>query len=231
MEPITIAGIIVGLVGIFVARKNIVNFVKSVRPKESVAIFGPKKSGKTTLIRYLKGEPLPEQYIYTYGAQQVGKIVFDLSGNETYYFRSREMYDVGGEHTNQWQAIIEEQNPDGIIYIIDTQSPAKEKQGLKYIAEVYHEIRVHNLSEKLRLRTVLILLNKCDLWGTSPGERDQILNEYRNNILSKSIAKLRSEFGNIEIQVGCSSLTKSEYSQITNDSLRHFAAKIALNKE
>lgn len=223
----TIISILISLIAIFIGRKNITNFIKSIRPKESIAIFGPKTSGKTTLIRYLQGKPLPEQHFDTFGAQSVGKIVYDLSGNETYFFRSREMYDVGGEHIPQWEAIIKSQNPNGIIYIVDTTQPENDCASLKQMYEIYNKIRTDVLDEGINLKSLLILLNKCDLWGQNPDMRSEKISIYRT-ILSEPLNLFKSDFGDdLQIYFGSSSLTHSEYSQLNNEVLRNFAIALA----
>jgi len=128
---IEIIVIIVGIVGIIIARRELKNFIRNLWPDESIAVFGIKNVGKSTLIRLLKGETLPLQHVDTYGALPVGRVVYDLTGDETYFFRSREMYDVGGEHVGQWKVIIKKQNPDGIIFIVDTKDPKKRRKGLE----------------------------------------------------------------------------------------------------
>lgn len=228
-------GIIIGIVisiaaitlSIFIARKNIKNFIREIRTKENVAIFGPSKAGKTTLIRYLQGKLLTDAYEHTFGAKSVGKIVFDLTGNETYYFRSKEIFDVGGEFENQWRAIIKTQNPDGIIYIIDTQNKDEEIKGLNSIYDIYNMLRAEKLATEINLKVILILLNKCDLWGTSHQIREQQLSKYRNSF--KDILYLfKSDFGNnLKILYGVSSLTKNEYMNMNNDVLRQFAGELA----
>lgn len=228
---VTIASIILALITIFLARKSIYNYIKSIRPSESVAIFGPKEAGKTTMIRYLQNEPLPKQHFSTFGAQPVGKIVYDLSGNETYFFRSREMFDVGGEHhKGQWGAIIKSQNPNGIIFIVDTNEPELEKNCLRHIYTIYNGLRTNELAGNLKLKCLLILLNKCDVWGTSPEAREQKVLQYRNLFL-ESINLFQRTFGdNLQIQFGCSSLTNSEYTQSNNAVLRTFAMILAKKK-
>jgi len=224
---IGVGGIVVGLVGIFIGRKNIGNFFRSFWPTHSIAIFGPKAAGKTTLIRYLQGKPLPTQHFDTFGAQKVDRVVYDLSGNETYFFRSREMYDVGGEHKNQWQAILERQNPHGIVYMVDTHEPAGEKEGIAHIAKVFHDLRTHKLASKIRLRVLLVLLNKCDIWGTSPEAREKKMAQYRADVLQPALGELAAEFGGLEIQFGCASLTHTEHADTTNSTLRCFAVSVA----
>lgn len=224
MDPIsmgiTFVGLVVGIAGIIIGRKNLSNLFHSIRPRESVSVFGPKAAGKTTLIRYLHNDKLPEEHISTFGASSPVKIVYDLSGNDTYFFRSREMIDVGGEHKNQWRAIIEAQNPDGIIYIVDTHDNNEEQVGIDHIIEVYHDLRSHKLGQEFNLNTILILLNKCDIWGRSHDDREAMVARYRNNALKEQIDGLRSEFGTINIIIGCSSLTHAEFSALTNESLR-----------
>ena len=224
---IEIVGILCALAVLFVSRREIANFCRWLKPSDSVAVFGPKASGKTTLIRYLQGRQLPEQHISTFGAQPVGKIVFDLSGNETYFFRSREMYDVGGEHQGQWQVIIKKQNPNGIIYIVDTTQPSKESADLAHIAQVYCSIRTQEFANNIRLRSLLIFLNKCDIWGPSPADREKMMTHYRNEVLKDAINELTTEFGNLNIQFGAGSLTHTEHAQCTNDALRNFAMSLA----
>ena len=228
---INIISIVIGIVGIaisiFIARKNIKNFFNKIRTKENVSIFGPTEAGKSTLIRYLQGKPLTEAYEHTFGAEPVGKIVFDLTGNETYYFRSKEMFDVGGEFKNQWKAIIETQNPNGIIYIIDTQNKEEEIKGLNCIYNIYNNLRAERLATEINLKVILILLNKYDLWGSSHQIREQQLSEYRN--LFKDISDtFNRDFGNdLIILYGVSALTKNEYMNMNNDILRQFAGELA----
>lgn len=223
--------IIIGiLIAIIVARKSILNFRRSIWPKESVAIFGPKEAGKTTLIRYLQGKPLPDHHYHTFGAEPVGKIVYDLTGNDTYYFRSKEMFDVGGEHINQWKVIIESQNPDGIIYIIDTNESEADLSGFEHIYNIYNEMRAHKLANEINLRVLLIILNKFDLWGTSTELREQKTSEYRD-LFSDNINLFKNDFGDdFQILFGVTSLTHNEHMQLNNGILRNFAMSLA-NKE
>jgi len=181
---------------------------------------------KSPDVRYAYVAHLPDQHIDTFGAQPVGKIVYDLSGNETYFFRSREMYDVGGEHKNQWQAVIEAQNPDGIIYVVDTSQPDEEARGLSHIAAVYQDMRTHVLDSKIRLRTLLVFLNKCDLWGQSPSDREAMMTRYRTD-LKESLSEITQQFGGLEVQFGAGSLTHTEHAHSTNDVLRRLAAALA----
>lgn len=141
------------------------------------------------------------------------------------------MYDVGGEHKVQWQAIIEDQNPNGIIYIIDTTQPEEEAIGLKHIAEVYQEIRTHTVANRIRLNSILILLNKCDLWGTSPEQRERMMTHYRDEVLRDAIRELRREFGRISIQLGAGSLTNTEHTYSTNEAIRRFVVSLVQREQ
>lgn len=219
---ISIAGFLLAL---FIARKPIIRFFKKMRPKENVAIFGPSKAGKSTLIRYLQGKPLTETYERTFGGNPVGKIVFDLTGNDIYYFRSRKMFDVGGESKNQWTAVIKKQNPNGIIYIIDTQNKDEEKIGLKYIYDIYDKLRYEKLATEIILKVILVLLNKYDLWGSSDQIREQQLSEYRN-LFDDTLQLFHNDFENLKILYGVSSLTRNEYMNMNNDILRQFAGEL-----
>jgi signal recognition particle receptor subunit beta len=230
-QLLTIIGIIVAVVAIALTllkeKKTIMNFFRHLRPKESVAIFGPAGAGKTTLISYLQGKSLPIKHNYTFGAQPVGRIVYDLTGHDTYFFRSREMYDVGGEHLPQWEAIIKKQNPDGIIYIVDTTDPNKEAKGLKKIWDIYEDIATQKLSPEIRLRALLILLNKADIWSCNQEEGNHELEKYRNSILTGTCELFEKTFGDIQIHFEWTSLTKSGYRNHNNDALRNFAAVLA----
>jgi GTPase SAR1 family protein len=226
---VTIIAIIVGTFGIIIGIPTINNLISIARPNHSIAIFGPKAAGKTTLIKYLQGKPLPEEHKRTFGLQNAGKIVFDLGGKSSLYFLSKEMYDVGGEHTNQWKVIIENQNPDAIIYIIDTNSEEDEKEGLKIIFEIYHEILSRKEMSKIKLKTILLFLNKCDIWGNTINKRSKKIAEYKVSLRRRIIA-IKSEFGGIKILFGCGSLTDPEYRQLTNDVLRQLAESIAMKE-
>ncbi|WP_174590940.1 ADP-ribosylation factor-like protein [Methanocella conradii] len=223
--------IIVGIIGIVLARRELKNFLKNIWPSESIAVFGIKNVGKTTLIRLLKGETLPLKHVDTYGALPVGRVVYDLTGDETYFFRSREMYDVGGEHVGQWKVVIKKQNPDGIIYIVDTTDPKKEAEGFKRIYDIYQELAEEMFLSSIRLRGILVLINKADIWGTTKESREEMIKHYKNEVLRDTCELFRQNFGEIKIMFDWSSLVQGEHTAHNNDALRQFVTVLATTKK
>lgn len=224
---IEIIVIIVGIVGIIIARRELKNFIRNLWPDESIAVFGIKNVGKSTLIRLLKGETLPLQHVDTYGALPVGRVVYDLTGDETYFFRSREMYDVGGEHVGQWKVIIKKQNPDGIIFIVDTKDPKKEAEGFRKIYDIYRELAEETFLSDIRLRGILVLINKADIWGTTPESRENMVKRYRDEVFRETCDLFRQNFGEIKIIFSWSSLIRDECIAHNNDVFRRFVALLA----
>jgi signal recognition particle receptor subunit beta len=227
---ITIVSILVTVITIWMARHVFKEFFQSISPYPSIAIFGPKDVGKTTLICYLQRKPLPLQHYETFGAMSVGKITYDLSGNKSYYFRSLTMYDVGGEFTNQWNAIIKKQNPDGIIFIADTSDQIIEMERFNKIFSFYHDWCTDELAINIKLRAILILINKADLWGTTSAVKERTIKKYKEDILANSINMFKNEFPNIVFQFEWSSLILEDFQSHNNEILRSFA-KVLDKKE
>jgi signal recognition particle receptor subunit beta len=216
--------IILGIIGIIIARKDLLNFYRSLRPKYSIAVLGTEGSGKTTLINYLCGEPLPDMHTPTAGARARGKIVCDLSGNQTHYFRSREMYDVGGDQTGQWKAVIREQNPDGIIYLVDSTNPERERDGLITLFRIYEELSTEMIATGINLRAILILINKADIWGPSEEQRVEMARRYRDEVVSGLKVEFCRLLPDLVLLLDWSSLLHAEYQFHLNNVLRRFMA-------
>jgi ABC-type Mn2+/Zn2+ transport system ATPase subunit len=100
-----IIGLVLGVPGIIIGWPAFKNWVKSRSAKHVLVLFGPPGAGKTTLAKYLRGEPLPRQHIPTHSYERSGKIIYDLSGNKTFFFTMKEVVDMGGEFVGQLKPI------------------------------------------------------------------------------------------------------------------------------
>ena len=220
---VTIGSIVVGVVGILLGRRAVANWWKSLRPKESVAVFGAENAGKSTLLEYLQGRPGQRDRARTIETKKIGKIIFDLSSNETYFFRSREMYDVPGHQVPQWRAVTRLQNPHGIIYVADTFHEQDEAAKFMAIYEIYHELCGEKLSNQVNLRVILVLLNKVNRWGRTEEARTEKISRYRDVLLRDTIKAFRDLLPEPVIQFGCSSFVDSDFYPETNRILRDFA--------
>lgn len=219
----TALGVVVGILGVLVGRRAVMNWWKSLRPKQSVAVFGAENAGKSTLLEYLQGRPGQRDRTRTIETTKIGKIVFDLSGNETYFFRSREIYDVPGHQVPQWRAVIRLQNPHGLIYVVDTFHEAEDVAKFKAIYDIYHELCGEKLSAQVSLRVILVLLNKVNRWGRTEDARAQKISRYRDVLLLDTIKGFRDLLPDPVIQFGCSSFVDSDFYPETNRILRDFA--------
>nr|WP_321351604.1 ADP-ribosylation factor-like protein [uncultured Methanoregula sp.] len=211
--------IILGILGVLGYNK-IKYYYYAFTIKNSIAIFGPKCVGKTTLIKYLQKKALPRTPSWTKGASSVGKIAFELNNNGDYFF-SNEMYDVGGEHKQQWKWIVNKQNPNGIIYIIDTLNQPIEIEGFIFLFTTYKEQLEKMPLTEIRLKSILILINKADLWGISEEKRRSILIDYQEK-LAFQIRQFNEMFDKLDIVIQWTSLTDVDQNDHTNSILRQF---------
>jgi hypothetical protein len=218
---------LIGLLGLSVAGTVMVQVLRKIRTKQSVHIVGPPDAGKTTLFRYLQHEPPPGEWARPWSRPRTGRIVSDLAGTKTNFFLSLATDDMDGEGTTRRARLISRYNPDGVIFIIDTHNPEAEHA---YLQELYDSYRDFSAQAKqVKLRVLLILLNKFDLWGSTAASRDALMNRYRQEIFHDLTNRFRSSFG-VTVQFGYASLTHEEHAPYNGVVLRDFLVALALQE-
>lgn len=216
-------GLVVGVPSLVLAWPAIKNWTKSLRARHIILLFGPKAAGKTTLVRYLQGKPLPRRHVQTHGHERSGKIVYDLSGNNASFFTIRDVLDVGGEFKQQLKRLIADDNPHAIVFICDTTDPNAEKEALQGVADACDEILTKRPAAGFRARVLLILLNKCDLWGNDPATQNAKQKHYDEILLFEPLQQLRKSIRSLEVRLYSVSLTHAEYRLQTDGALRELA--------
>lgn len=210
---------LVGLLGLSVAGTMMVQALRKIRPKQSVHIVGPPDAGKTTLLQYLRHEPLPGEWARPLSRPRAGRIVSDLAGTKTNFSLSLAPDDMDGEGTSRRARLIARYNPEGIIFIIDTQNPTAEHAYLQELYDSYRDLSAQ--AKPVKLRVLLILLNKFDLWGSTAAARDALMNRYRQEIFQDLINRFRGSFG-VAVQFGYTSLTREEHAPYNGVVVRDF---------
>jgi hypothetical protein len=210
------------LTGLFVASRKIAQAARRLRPLYSIQIVGLPGAGKKTLFRYLRHElsgqegRMPRRY--------VGRIAAELSGITTYYMLSTVYGEASYTSPTSWTWRYKHKQPDGLIVIIDTHDPEAEHA---YLERLYESYRARNTqTQPDKLRVVLILLNKFDLWGSTADVREAMIDRYRGKIFQDLVNRFRNNFG-VTMQWGCVSLTQPEHAPFNNLILNEFLMVIA----
>lgn len=219
-----IIGLVIGIPGFVLAWPFIKNYAQSLLGADNVMVlFGPPVSGKSTLLRYLQGKPPPQEHLPTHGYERSGKIVYDLSGNKTFFFTMREVVDMGGEFSHQLKPILRRYNPHAIILLCDTTREEKEKKSLEDVATAYQDILSELPAEDLKLRVLLILLNYCDIWGNDTAVQNSKKKHYENDVLAEPIQQLRGLVRNLKVRIQAVALTHPAYKAHNDAVLRDLA--------
>ena len=215
---------LVGLTGLSLARRKIAQAVRRIRPPYSIQIVGPPAAGKKTLFRYLRQEPLGQERTRRMPRRCVGRVAAELSGITTYYMLSTVSDEVSYTSPTSWTWRLKHSHPDGLIVIIDTHDPEAEHAYLEKLYETYRARSTQTQPDKLRV--VLMLLNKFDLWGCTADAREAMINRYRGKIFQDLVNRLHSRFG-VTVQWGCVSLRQPEHAPFNNLILNEFLMVLA----
>ncbi len=227
IEPISLSiAVGLGVLGAWLEREKIRDEFRDFWPKGNIFILGPKGVGKTSLIAYLKGVPIPKFHIETGLNDKRGKVVKEVAAEK---LRSGVIIDVGGDPTAEWaknrMAIFGELKPHGVIVMLDTESVEKERFAINELANIYATYKADKPKKASNLRTVLLLINKADEWvDGSSVSGESMIKKYRDEFKNE-IEKL--EKFSLEVQVGWGSLLVTDlYGKQTEDTLARFARSI-----
>lgn len=151
---------------IMILKDRVIAAYRMAFANKNIAIFGPKESGKSCLIHYLKEGVPKEDYSPTFGTVLVDR-AFEIGDKSSFI---RVVDDVGGEKLfrSLWGKLIEKADPEAIIYMLDGRKDWKDIE--QDIQEAFADVFVHyeKGSATSRLRVFYIFVNFHDIWGKDP---------------------------------------------------------------
>jgi GTPase SAR1 family protein len=179
MEPVTfvIIGFVMWLLNAYgkdvvsIAKDKIQNWYRYAVNNRNILILGPRQSGKTSLILFLQTnrpftlkdgkrvEPEPT------GAAAIIDRAVNLNKRNQ---RKKEIVnirkDVGGDKvfSDLWKELIEDIDPEGIIYMVDGSNP--EKQLKEDIDRLFSDVLIKYEDQKRKLVALHVFINFSDIW-------------------------------------------------------------------
>ena len=234
---VTILSLILSIIALLLALPQVRNFLRNcwlrIKIKDIFIILGPKRAGKTSLIGFLRLTGVTEKYQHTYNWFEYGPLAFDIRGNETYFLYSKKLVDIGGERKTEYTKLINDENPKGIIFVVDnttvkegqtiSERHNEERADFEYIYEVYDQLHSRLKPNEIRLQTILVMINKADLWDEcSETKRKSVIDQYQK-LLAPIMTKFKNDFGDLEYLFEYTAIGKFRYYDENSDVLLKFA--------
>lgn len=193
----------------------------------NILILGPRATGKTSLLWYLqKGKPFDVVNGEVRLPDPTGAVVLvgeKVSLDES--TRAKIKKEVGGdpEFRHQWKQLLDEVNPEGIIYMFDGRLEDKAME--RAIQELFSDVLASYLHGLRGLIALHMFVNFSDIWLTSPlVERRQIaavMNLFETSRqLQPALALLR-----VGVHPTSLSANQSSWPEVKR-ALQHFAADL-----
>ncbi len=144
-------------------------------------VLGARQTGKTTLIQWLRDgveeldafEPEPTAG----GGDSVPRFNTRVADETVRLNLER---DVGGEYImwdTDWVELFRETQPAGIIVMLDHLDPTLHKDAMNFVLQMIDE----EDKAKKKLRAMLVLVNKYDLWADQTN-MESVMENYRNEM-------------------------------------------------
>jgi ATPase subunit of ABC transporter with duplicated ATPase domains len=114
---------LVGLLGLSVAGQKMAQAARTLHPPPSIDLVGPATAGKTTLFRYLCDTSHPDESASAVVRRRTGRLAANFSETRPSWFRSKITDDGLGRQTNEWAGRLKQDNPEGMIVLVDTLHP------------------------------------------------------------------------------------------------------------
>lgn len=222
---LAVVAIVIGIPAIIFVIPQLWKSARALGIRRRIVVLGPVGAGKTSLVAYLQKEATPRKHRRTVGAVAKGRVALDLTGDKTLYFAAKEVVDVGGEFRNQWTSAIEEYDPHAVIFVIDNSHHALELSGFEHLFDTYRAWTGERLNAYISLKTILVLINKADLWATGGLAHEQQIMA----ACEQRFAALADQFDSllgVNILFGTTSLLHSRYNDQTNQHLRDLASSL-----
>ena len=216
---LSILGGLVGLLGLSVASRKMVQVARTLHPHPSIYLVGPAAAGKTTLFRYLCHPSRPDQSASPGVRRRTGRLAADFSEGRRSWLRSKITDDGLGTQTHEWAGRLTRDNPEGMIVLVDPHHPDDDKTYLQNIYNSYHDVSTQ--ATRVKLRVLLILLNKFDRWGRTTDSREAMMQRYRTEVFPELVHQFRSRFG-VTVQFGYASLTHPEHAPFNHLIVKEF---------
>lgn len=234
-----IVAIVIGLFGILVAFLAVIwgdklaGMGRRLVSGKKVVVWGPPAVGKTSLSRYLAGKPIPDKHDPTFQPEVYsGALYYNLTGGPPVYLRLSNIIDTPGEPTHkgkrEWS--VKKYNPHGIILL---STPRDEdvkatRSDIDDLIRLYGDILTARPIKKVKLRVILICLNKMDEWGSNKGDADTKLARFQESV-KPNITDLQLTFNQkLSVIYGMGSLKERQYIERTKDALSEFGETLAL---
>jgi hypothetical protein len=157
-------------------------------PSKNILILGERNAGKTALgwmltegtpykmVDGVKEAPTPTAALVTVSDPRV------ILSRDSVVQGARLQQDVAGEAVVDWLTLIDELNPEGIVYMIegnhDLEIKTEQLNGLANNVLTYYG------NEPRRLRVLYLFINHMDIWGTSGGDKMQMERQWRTGLLN-----------------------------------------------
>jgi hypothetical protein len=216
---LSLVGGLVSLLGLSAVSTQVAQAARTLRPQPSIYLVGPPTAGKTTLFRYLCHTPRPDESASTVGQRRTGRLAAAFAEGRRSWWRSTITDDGLGRQTHQWAGRLTRDNPEGMIVVVDTRHPDDDRTYLQDLYDSYHDVSTH--ATPVKLRVLLILLNKFDRWGRTTASREAMMQRYRTEIFPEIVHQFRSRLG-VTVQFGYASLTQPEHAPFNHLIVKEF---------
>lgn len=220
-----VIAILIGIPAVIFVIPQIFKSVHAMGVRRRIVVLGPVGAGKTSLVAYLRKEATPRKHKRTVGAVAKGRVALDLTGDKTVYFAAREVVDVGGEFRNQWKSTVEKYDPHGIIFVVDCENFELEIDGFSFLFEIYEKWTSERLNKDIALKTILVIINKLDIWAAGGLVHEQQVRVDYEKRFSAIVDRFDSLL-RVNVLFGSTSLLHSRYNEQTNQHLRDLASNL-----
>ena len=214
-----ILGALLGIPGFLLAipwmKKQIGKFLV----RNVIFVFGAAGVGKTSFLRFLEEKPIPATRLSTRGIDESDRVAYPLGANERALL-ARAFIEFGAEHETMFRTAFREKNPIAIVFILDHAQQAESLVYARYIVQAVREMGERVTAEKIRLRCLLVLVNKADQWANNSHEIQSIIRQYELNAISSELRNITKYKPECQIIFRASCLVDPILKEYTIDGLR-----------